>query len=99
MFANVVKKVRSPKKDKKTDMKFYEEHIEEFKFFVKYYPVFQSIATAVGDKELAKLDAEKPCQFRQRTDIPFRCKCDIKVDGSDIKTIKDCKNCKVSKME
>lgn len=106
MFANIRNKIKMPKKkakakkaDKNADLQFYKEHIEEFKFFVKYYPVYQNIAIAVGEKELAKLDAEKPCQFRQKTDTPFRCKCDIAVGGSEIKTIKECKDCKASKQE
>ena len=106
MFANVktklkglFKKEKKSKKEntKKADMQFYMEHIEEFKFFVKYYPVYKCIAVSVGEKEIAKLDADKPCEFRQKSDIPFRCKCEIAVGGSEIKTIKDCRECKASK--
>lgn len=104
MFANVKNKLKGlfKKKEKKentkkADMQFYAEHIEEFKFFVKYYPVYQCIATSVGEKEIAKLNAEKPCEFREKCDVPFRCKCKIAVGGADIKTIKDCKECEVSK--
>ena len=107
MFANVKNKIKLPKKkdkavaktDKKADAKFYEEHIEEFRFFVKYFPVYQDIAIKVGEQEIARLDKEKPCQFREKCDTPFRCKCAIKVDGTECKTIKDCKECKVSKQE
>ena len=57
MFANVKNKIKLPKKkdkavakiDKKAIAKFYEEHFEEFQFFVKYYPVFQNIAIKVGE--------------------------------------------------
>ena len=104
MFANIKDKLKGlfkkkgVKKEntKKADMQFYADHIEEFKFFVKYYVVFQCIATSIGEKEIAKLDAEKPCKFREKCDTPFRCKCAIKVDGTDCKTIKECKDCKVS---
>lgn len=102
MFANVKNKMKrkrgTPKSEAKADRQFYEEHIEEFRFFVKYYPVFQSIAIAVGKEKIAQLDKEKPCIFRQECDIPFRCKCEINAnDGTDIKTIKMCKECKASK--
>ena len=103
MFENIKSKIKSlfkkkgKKPSKKADLDFVAEHIEEFRFFVKYYPVFQNIAIKVGEQEIAKLDAEKPCAFRFKSDIPFRCVCEIKVDGTDIKTIKECKECKASK--
>jgi hypothetical protein len=105
MFANIKNKVKLPKKkdkadkpDKKANAKFYEEHIEEFKFFVKYYPVFQNIAIAVGKEEIAKLNKAKPCAFRQESDIPFRCECEICANnGEKVKTLKECKECKASK--
>lgn len=101
MFANVKTKLKGLKKSsKKADRLFYEEHIEEFRFFVKYYPVFQSIAIEVGKAEIAKLDKAKPCVFRKESDIPFRCKCEICAnDGTEIKTLKQCKECKASKKE
>ena len=106
MFANIKNKIKLPKKkdkaekpDKKANAKFYEEHIEEFKFFIKYYPVYQDIAIKVGEKEIAKLGAEKPCMFREKCDTPFRCKCAIKVNGTECKTIKECKECNASKKE
>lgn len=96
MFASI----KNKRKVQKENKQFYSEHIEEFRFFVKYYPVFQSIAVAVGKEEIAKLNAEKPCVFRQESDIPFRCKCEINAnDGTNIKTIKMCKECKASKGE
>ncbi len=104
MFANVKTKLKrkgtSPRAEKKANRQFYEEHTEEFKFFVKYYPVFQSVAIAVGKEEISKLNATKPCVFRQESDIPFRCKCEICAnDGVEIKTLKQCKECKASKRE
>lgn len=110
MFANVKSKLKvgkdkepkaeSPRALRKANRKFYEEHAEEFKFFVKYYPVFQSIAIAVGKEEITKLNTNKPCVFRKESDIPFRCKCEICAnDGTEIKTIKMCKECKASKRE
>lgn len=106
MFANIKNKIKLPKKkdkadkpDKKANAKFYEEHIEEFKFFVKYYPVFQNIAVGVGKREIEKLNTEKPCVFREQCETPFRCKCAIKVNGTDCKTIKECKECNASKKE
>ena len=108
MFENIINKIKSlfkkkdktAKPDKKADTKFYEEHIEEFKFFVKYYPVYQSIAFKVGEQEIAKLNAEKPCVFRQKSDVPFRCECEICANnGQSCKTLKECKECKASKIE
>lgn len=108
MFANVKAKIknRSEKGDKvakpkkKDDIQFVCDHIEEFRFFVKYYPVYQNIAIAVGEKEIAKLNAEKPCVFRKKSDIPFRCECEICANnGESVKTLKDCKECKASKSE
>lgn len=107
MFANVKNKLKSlfkrdkaSKPDRKADAQFYEDHIEEFKFFVKYYPVFQNIAICVGEKEIAKLGTDKPCMFRKKSDIPFRCECDICANnGEKVKTIKECKECKASKTE
>ena len=106
MFANVkdklkglFKKKEKKQNTKKADMQFYAEHIEEFKFFVKYYPVYQDIAIKVGEQKIAELDREKPCQFREKCDTPFRCKCIIKVDGTECKTIRECKECKASKTE
>lgn len=105
MFANVKEKLK-PKKgkavktDKKADIQFVCDHIEEFKFFVKYYPVFQNLAVCVGEKEIVKLNDEKPCVFRKKSDIPFRCTCEICANnGEPVKTIKECKNCKASKQE
>ena len=105
MFADIKTKLKSffGKKDikqkstKKEDLNFVAEHIEEFKFFVKYFPVYKDIAIKVGNQEIARLDAEKPCEFREKCDTPFRCKCIIKVDGTECKTIKECKECKASK--
>lgn len=108
MFANVKtkfkslfkKKNKATKPDKKADQQFYMEHIEEFKFFVKYYPVYQNVAICVGEKEIAKLNAEKPCIFRRKSDVPFRCECEICANnGETVKTIKECKGCKASKTE
>ena len=108
MFASIKKKLKktdSPKEkvkksDKKANAQFYEDHIEEFRFFVKYYPVYQNIAVAVGEKEIAKLNADKPCVFRKKSDIPFRCECEICANnGEAVKTLKECKECKASKTE
>lgn len=108
MFENIKNKIKSlfkkkgksAKPDKKADTRFYEEHIEEFKFFVKYYPVFQNIAIAVGKEEIAKLNKAKPCTFRKESDIPFRCECEICANnGEKVKTLKECKECKASKTE
>lgn len=105
MFANVKGKLKfgrkkgtSSRAERKADRQFYEEHIEEFKFIVKYYPVFQNIAVAVGKEKIAQLDKEKPCVFRKECDTPFRCRCEINAnDGTEIKTIKMCRECKASK--
>ena len=108
MFANIRDKMRFGKKDKKPSARamkkknreFYDEHVEEFRFFVKYYPVFKSVAIAVGNEEIEKLNQAKPCVFRQESDIPFRCRCEICAnDGTEVKTIKMCKDCKASKTE
>lgn len=81
------------KRNKKNAKAFVNEHMEEFEFFVKYYPVFMRLVKSVSDKELESLDVRTPCKYRSRSDIPFRLKCALKLDGESEKKIVDCEKC------
>lgn len=89
---NFLKKFRFGKKKKKA-MAMLDEHMEEFEFFIKYYPVFVKLVKSVSEKELANLNRTAPCKYRTNGENLFRLVCALKLNGEAEKKICECESC------
>lgn len=81
------------KRDRKNAKAFVNEHMEEFEFFVKYYPVFVRLVKSVSERELETLNTQAPCKYRSNGSTPFRLLCALKLNGESDKRISDCESC------
>lgn len=88
---NFFKKFKFGKKKKA--MAMLNEHMEEFEFFIKYYPVFVKLVKSVSEKELANLNRATPCKYRVNGETPFRLLCALKLNGEAEKKICECETC------
>ena len=68
---------------------------EQENFIEEHFDVIKMMVVECGKKQIKTLGERKPCKVRADCDVPYKCKCLIKVDGEEIKTIQQCEDCDV----